>query len=70
MNVHQIVDDTALDVVKYTVHQVTAAHVHDLYVGQIPAGRKSVSNLRCEVLIQSILTSVGLHLSRTSSRDW
>lgn len=34
--VHQIVHDSGLDVAKDTVHQETAAHVHDLYVGDIP----------------------------------
>lgn len=33
VDVHQVVDDSALDVVKDAVHQVTTAHVHDLYVG-------------------------------------
>lgn len=37
VDVHQVVDDSALDVIEDAVHQVTAAHVHDLYIGQIPA---------------------------------
>lgn len=41
VDVHQVVDDSALDVVKNAVHQVTTAHIHDLYVGQIPGARKS-----------------------------
>ncbi len=36
VDVHQVVDDSALDVVEDAVHQVTTAHIHDLYVGQIP----------------------------------
>lgn len=39
MNVHQVVDDAALDVVLDPVHQVPAAHIEDLDVGQVSAGR-------------------------------
>lgn len=35
VDVHQVVDDSALDVIEDSVHQVTTTHVHDLYVGQI-----------------------------------
>ena len=41
VDVHQVIDNPALDVVEDAVHQVTAAHVHDLYVGQIPTARGS-----------------------------
>ena len=41
VNVHQVVYDSALDVVENAVHQVTTAHVHDFYVGQIPGARES-----------------------------
>lgn len=41
VDVHQVVDDSALDVVKDTVHQVTTAHVHYLYVGQISGVREA-----------------------------
>lgn len=42
VDVHQVVDDSALDVVKDTVHQVTTTHVHDLYVWQIPGAREAI----------------------------
>lgn len=45
VDVHQVVDNSALDVVNDTVHQVTTAHVHYLYVGQIPETRRSVNHL-------------------------
>lgn len=45
VDVHQVVDNSALNVVDDTVHQVTAAHVHYLDIGQIPAVRRSVSHL-------------------------
>lgn len=41
VDVHQVVDNSALDVVEDAVDQVTAAHIHDLYVGQIPGARES-----------------------------
>lgn len=41
VDVHQVVDDSALDVVEDAVHQVAPAHVHDLNVGQIPGARES-----------------------------
>lgn len=40
MDVHQVVDNSALDVVNDPVHQVTTAHVHDLYKRHV-AGRKA-----------------------------
>ncbi len=47
VDVHQVVDDSALNVVKDAVDQVTAAHIHDLYIGQIPAESESkVSHLQ------------------------
>jgi len=39
VDVHQVVHDAALDVVLDPVHQVPAAHVEDLDVGQFPATR-------------------------------
>lgn len=41
VDVHQVVDDSALDVVEDAIHQVATAHIHDLYVGQIPGARES-----------------------------
>ena len=41
VDVHQVVDDSTLDVANDLVHQVPAAHVHDLYVGQIPGAREA-----------------------------
>lgn len=40
VNVHQVVDDAALDVVLDPVHQVPAAHIEDLDVGQVSVGRQ------------------------------
>ena len=36
VDVHEVVDDPALDVVLDPVHQVSAAHVEDLDVGELP----------------------------------
>lgn len=36
VNVHEVVDDPALDVVQHSVDQVPLAHVHDFDVGEIP----------------------------------
>lgn len=35
MNVHEIVDCAALDMVLHTIHHVACAHVEDLDVGQV-----------------------------------
>ena len=43
VNVHQVVDDAALDVVLNPVDQVAPAHIHDLNVGQIPVGGRQES---------------------------
>lgn len=40
VDVHQVVDDSALDVIEDAVDQVATAHVHDLYVGQIPGNNR------------------------------
>lgn len=40
VDVHEVVDDPALNVVLDPVHQVPAAHVEDLDVRQIPAKTK------------------------------
>lgn len=45
VDVHQVVDDSALDVVEDAVHQVATAHVHDLYVGQIPGEKTGKSSI-------------------------
>lgn len=55
VNVHQVVDDSALDVVEDTVDQVTAAHVHDFNVGQVP-----VQNL-VQRLVGRLVTLDSLH---------
>lgn len=39
VNVHEVVDDPALDVVQHPVDQVPLTHVHDFDVGEIPEGR-------------------------------
>ena len=41
VDVHEVVDDPALDVVLDPVHQVPAAHVEDLNVRQVPADREN-----------------------------
>lgn len=38
VDVHEVVDDLALDVVLHPVHQETSAHVHHLDKRQVPAG--------------------------------
>lgn len=43
VDVHQVVDDPALDVVLDLVHQVPPAHIHDLNVGQMPGRYMSES---------------------------
>lgn len=40
VDVHQVVDDSALDVIEDAVDQVTATHVHDLDVGQISGSNR------------------------------
>ena len=45
VDVHQVVDDPTLDVIDHPVHQVLTAHVHDLYVGQVPEAGESVTHL-------------------------
>ena len=42
VDVHQVVDNAALDVVLDTVHQVPLAHVNNLNVGQIPGRKKGL----------------------------
>lgn len=43
VDIHQVVDDSALDVVNNAVHQVSTAHIHDLYVRHVAEKRgKSV----------------------------
>lgn len=37
VNVHQVVDDPALNVVLHPVHQVPRPHIKDLYVGEVPS---------------------------------
>lgn len=40
MDVHEVIHDTALDVVSHTVHHIALSHVHDFDVGQIPFQRE------------------------------
>lgn len=39
VNVHEVVDDPALDVVQHPVDQVALTHVHDFNEGEIPERR-------------------------------
>lgn len=57
VDVHQVVDDSALDVVKDAVHQVATAHIHDLYVRQVPDARwtRTICQLCQFNLLQAIL---------------
>lgn len=41
VNVHEVVDYPALDVVLDPVHQIPTAHVEDLDIGQVPANRRT-----------------------------
>ena len=45
VDVHQVVDDPALDVVQDPVHKETQTHVHDLDVGQVPEGRRGTRHV-------------------------
>lgn len=36
VDVHEVVNDPALNVVLHSVHQVSAAHIEDLDVGELP----------------------------------
>lgn len=40
VDVHEVIHDSALDVVCHAIHHVALAHVHDLDVGQIPFQRE------------------------------
>lgn len=50
VDVHEVVDDPALDVVLDPINQVPAAHVEDLDVGQVPARSCRLQNLKLERL--------------------
>ncbi len=39
VNVHEVVDDPALDVIQHPVDHVPLTHIHDFDVGEIPEGR-------------------------------
>lgn len=51
MDVHEIVDCAALDVVLHSVHRVTRAHVEDLDLGQVagPAQARARAAQRLKV---------------------
>lgn len=55
VDIHEVVDDSALDVVNNAVHQVSTAHIHDLYVRHVAEKeRKNRSNfLNTEVISSS-----------------
>jgi hypothetical protein len=45
VDIHEVVHDSTLDVVSYTVHHIALPHVHDLDIGKVPfqrEGRKSL----------------------------
>lgn len=39
VDVHEVVDDPALDMVQHPVHQIALTHIHDFNVGEIPESR-------------------------------
>ena len=39
VDVHEVVDNPALDVVQHPVHQIALTHIHDFNVGEIPESR-------------------------------
>ena len=45
VDVHEVVDDPALDVVQHPVDQVPLSHVHDFDEGEIPERRAQVWTL-------------------------
>lgn len=51
VDVHEVVDYPALDVVLDPVHQVPAAHVEDLDVGQVPERGGEVKLLICFIAV-------------------
>lgn len=53
VDVHEVVNDSALDVVLHVVHQVSAAHVEDLDVGQVSVFRGSRENKSGHIYVVS-----------------
>lgn len=47
VNVHEVVNDPALDVVQHPVDQVPLTHIHDFDVGEIPKGRPRTPETFC-----------------------
>lgn len=45
VDIHQVVDNSALDVVNNTVHHVPTAHIHDLYVRHVAESRAEENRL-------------------------
>lgn len=53
VDVHEVVNDSTLDVVLHMVHQVSAAHVEDLDVGQVSVFGGSRGNKSGHIYIVS-----------------
>lgn len=53
VDVHEVVDDPALNVVLDPVHQVSAAHVEDFNVRQVPAERRGKETQKCQPSLAS-----------------
>lgn len=54
VDVHEVVDDPALDVVLDPINQVPAAHVEDLDVGQVPAQSSRLQSPKANLSVYSI----------------
>lgn len=68
VDVHEVVDDPALDVVLHSVHQVSAAHVEDLDVGEIPVIKNIKRTYSSQPRVCMYRIHVGLrYLSLSSS---
>lgn len=42
VDVHEVVDDAALDMVQHPVDHVALAHIHDFDIREIPEGREQI----------------------------
>lgn len=40
MDIHEVVDNSALNVIHYSVHKVTPSNIHNFNIGKIPLTRK------------------------------
>lgn len=54
MDVHEIVDSAALDVILHSVHHVTRAHVEDLDVGQVAGPAQARARAAQGMMVRSL----------------